>query len=392
MPASTYKHILPTNKVTLSSQVVDLMAFARNKIQNKSNEDDQFKSKIANLILDFLLVTENQQQVSFLKLLLEQINLLFTSKHQRRYSAELLMMAYIIFSTSPRAYERLLEEQVVLLPSTKTLKKITMNLNSKTGLDDEQYLRLRFSQLNAFDRNVLLMIDEIYLSKRVEASGGQVLGLTDDCQIAATALCFMVKSLSSGYQDMVGIYPVKNLKAPTQKECFDKIMILLNEVGFNVVGISVDNAAANRKFYKDFLCEGSWKASIANPFTGGEIFLIFDPTHIIKNVYNNFLTRKTFELPVLSPLVPRPLAANFSDVVAVYDEECHKCLRIAHKLSETVLNPKTIEKVNARLALSVLHESTISALKHYGYTDTAAALELFLKFWKVLNVPSPTVG
>ena len=171
LPASTYKHILPTNKVTLSSQVVNLMAFARNKIQNKSNEDDQFKSKILNLILDFLLVTENQQQVSFLKL--EQINLLFTSKHQRRYSAELLMMAYIIFSTSPRAFERLLEEQVVLLPSTKTLKKITMNLNSKTGLDDEQYLRLRFSQLNAFDGNVLLMIDEICLSKRVEASGGK---------------------------------------------------------------------------------------------------------------------------------------------------------------------------------------------------------------------------
>ena len=242
------------------------------------------------------------------------------------------MMAYIIFSTSPRAYERLLEEQVVLLPSTKTLKKITINLYSKTGLD-EQYLRLRFSQLNAVDRNVLLMIDEIYLSKRVEASGGQVLGLTDDCKIAATALYFMVKSLSSGYQDMVGIYPVKNLKAPTQKECFDKIMILLNEVCFNVVGISVDNAAANRKFYKDFLCEGSWKVSIANPFTGGEIFLIFDPTHIIKNVYNNFLTRKTFELPVLSPLVPRPLTAKFSDVVAVYDEECHKCLGIAHKLS-----------------------------------------------------------
>ena len=120
--------------------------------------------------------------------------------------------------------------------------------------------------------------------------------------------------------------------------------------------------------------------------------MIFDPTHIIKNVYNNFLTRKTFELPVLSPLVPRPLTANFSDVVAVYDEECHKCLRIAHKLSETVLNPKTIEKVNVRLALSVLHESTISALKHYGYTDTAAALELFLKFCKVLNVSSSTIG
>ena len=29
-------------------------------------------------------------------------------------------------------------------------------------------------------------------------------------------------------------------------------MLLVHEVGFNVVGISVDNAAANRKFYMIF--------------------------------------------------------------------------------------------------------------------------------------------
>ena len=47
-------------------------------------------------------------------------------------------------------------------------------------MDDEQYLRLRFSQLNAFDRNVTIMIDEIYLSKHIEASGGQLFGLPEN--------------------------------------------------------------------------------------------------------------------------------------------------------------------------------------------------------------------
>ena len=121
------------------------------------------------------------------------------------------MMAYIVHATSPRAYERLIEKQVIILPSTKTLENITLNLNSKTGLDDEQYLRLRFSQLTAFDRNVIVMVDEIYLSKRIEASGGQLFGLTENCQIATTALCFVIKSLSSGYQDMVSILPAKKL-------------------------------------------------------------------------------------------------------------------------------------------------------------------------------------
>ena len=51
---------------------------------------------------------------------------------------------------------------------------------------------MRYSQLNVFDRNIIVMIDEIYLSKRIEATGGHILGLTDNCKIASTALCFMV--------------------------------------------------------------------------------------------------------------------------------------------------------------------------------------------------------
>ena len=131
-----------------------------------------------------------------------------------------------------------------------------MNLDKKSGLDDTTYLKMRFSKLNAYDRNILLMIDEIYLFKRVEASGGQVFGLTDGCEVASTALCLMVKSLSSSYKDMFAINPIKNLRAESQKACFDKVMALLHRVGFNVIGISVDNAPANRKFFNQLSAYG----------------------------------------------------------------------------------------------------------------------------------------
>ena len=53
-----------------------------------------------------------------------------------------------------------------------------MNLDKRIGLDDERYLQMRYSQLNVFDRNIIVMIDEIYLSKRIEATGDHNLGLT----------------------------------------------------------------------------------------------------------------------------------------------------------------------------------------------------------------------
>ena len=219
-----------------------------------------------------------------LNFILEQLKLLFITKKQHRYSVEMFVMSYVMHATSSKAYERLCQEQIIMLPSMKTLRKITMGVDQRTRLDDSDYLNIRFLKLNFFDRNVLLMVDKIYPSKRVKSSGRQVFCLTESCAVAATALCFMIKSLASGYQDMVRIYLIKNLKAETQKACFDKVILLVYEIGFNVIGICVDNASANKKFFKDFLCNGALKASISNRYIDEKIFLIFDPTHIIKNI------------------------------------------------------------------------------------------------------------
>ena len=392
IPPSCYHHILSSEKVTLFSEVENLIAFAKNLDQNITTLMETIKAKLLNLIEKYIDLCQDDYKKKPLNFILEQLKLLFITKKQRRYSVEMLVMSYIMHATSSKAYERLCQEQIIILPSVKTLRKITMNLDQRTGLDDSDYLNIRFSKLNFFDRNVLLMIDEIYLSKRVESSGGQVFGLTESYAVAATALCFMIKSLSSGYQDMVGIYPIKNLKAETQKACFDKVMLLVHEIGFNVIGICVDNASANRKFFKDFLCNGAWKASIPNKYTDGKIFLIFDPTHIIKNIYNNLVNRRVFEMPCMTPILDTPLTASFADIEKVYNLECQKPLRIAHRLTETVLKPNSIETVNVKLALAVFHESTVIGLKEYGFHETASAIDLFLKLWNILNVSTSEIG
>ena len=135
---------------------------------------ETIKAKLLNLIEKYIDLCQDDYKKKPLNFILEQLKLLFITKKQRRYSVEMLVMSYIMHATSSKAYERLCQEQIIILPSVKTLRKITMNLDQRTGLDDSDYLNIRFSKLNFFDRNVLLMIDEIYLSKRVESSGGQV--------------------------------------------------------------------------------------------------------------------------------------------------------------------------------------------------------------------------
>ena len=149
---SSYNHVMPTSKVTMVFQVSNLLAFAKNLDLKKPAAEVQFKANILKLINSFLLESVNEQQISILKFFMEQIDLAFSNKYSRKYTSDLLMIAYVIFATGPRAYERLVEEKILIFPSIKTLKKITLNLDSKTGIDDKQYLTLRFSQLNDFDR------------------------------------------------------------------------------------------------------------------------------------------------------------------------------------------------------------------------------------------------
>ena len=71
---------------------------------------------------------------------------------------------------------------------------------------------------------------------------------------------------------------------------------------------------------------------------------------------------------------------------------------MAYKLTDRVLHPSIIARINVQLAISTMHETTIAALKYYGgkdehkaFKDTAEFLKLVLKWFDVVNVKSPFI-
>ena len=98
----------------------------------------------------------------------------------------------------------------------------------------------------------------------------------------------MAKSLTGKYKDIVAIFPMSKLTALKLYECYKDVISLLRSVGFKLVALSVDNASTNRKFVVDCSCDGSLKTHIIDSVTGQPMFILFDPVHDIKNVYNNF--------------------------------------------------------------------------------------------------------
>jgi hypothetical protein len=401
IPASQLCDLTTDGSVETLSQLQNIMARV-NAWCDASTKPEQLMFESLLQCLEELLATlevdsDEHRRFTFIQ---EQLKLARKNKHSRHYSPQLIIFSYLLHAASPAAYNTLLDNEVLCLPTVKTLNKITKHLNSNSGLDNLSYLKLRVSKLNEFERTVVLIIDEIYVAKRVEYSNGEVQGLTSDGAVASTLLCFMVKSLVNKFKDVVAIYPMATLTAAKQHDCYTEVLTMLNTVGLYVVAISVDNATTNRKFFADCLCDGTLKTSIMNNETGQPIFLIFDPVHDLKNVYNNFQSRKMFECPTLIDGLPAGCKADFRHVVQLYDHEASAALKKAHKLSPAVLQPKSIEKTSVKLATAVFSESTRDALQYYAthcsdkaaWAGTADFIAVILKLWNVMNVKTSSKG
>ena len=253
---------------------------------------------------------EDNNNFKLINFLHGQLNLSRVKKNARHYRPNILLFAYMVLFTSASAYKAILRENVVCLPFVATTGYVTMRLDQNTELDNAEYLKLRAEKLSQYKRTVLLMIDEIYVARRIEYNGGNVYSVTNTREVASTSLSLMINSVGEPYKNLISIYPISQLTADKQCECYKEVFSLFNSITLTVLATSVDNAPANRKFFIDFLCDENLSTHIIDHTTGQPIYLLFDPVHDFKNIYNNFQSKKVFELSLFGVL-PEGCVANF---------------------------------------------------------------------------------
>ena len=112
-----------------------------------------------------------------------------------------------------------------------------------------------------------------------------------------------------------------------------------------------------RKLYMD-LCGGMLKPYIAHPTRPGEqLFLIFDFTHYLKNIFINFVSKGHMHIPTngFESLLGSPCLRLFSNIKHIYALEEHKSLKVAHSLKKSSLNPSNIAKTSPQHAICKYH-------------------------------------
>ena len=189
--------------------------------------------------------------------------------------------------------------------------------------------------------------------------------------------------------------PCSSLNADKQYGIYSKLLPGLCEIGFDPVATITDGNHVNHKFFKDFVCSGTLNLWVSNPCNQliDKMFLLFDPVHIFKCFFTNFLNKEVFICPSFT-LENEFLSGNFAHIRELYELELGKPIKMAYRLSDRVLNPASIERTNVSLADACFHESTINALKYYAnhgfpnFLQTANVLQIFRDWFNVVNVKS----
>ena len=337
------------------------------------------------------------------KFLSEQVRLLEKNSHQRRYSPDILAMACMWYSVSPALYRQIQADGVLQLPSIRYVKQLSGAVTADFTLSEATvaYLKARISKLQPKDRAVNLILDEVFAFKTVQYSGGSFFG-NENNKITKTLLCLMIKSVAGGYRDVVAMSPIDELNAEKIHTIWrDTVKKLTIDLQVDVVATTADNHNSNMKHFKKILCPGKLQNFIINPFDKSKkIFLLFDPTHILKCIANNFRNKECFICPSYTEsnqLEPN-MYPNFAHIRHLQDLETGKPVKIAHKITDKVIRPLALEKTNVSLADALFSESTINGLNFYGnngfpeFTHTAKFLTIIRNWWDTFNVKTKYKG
>jgi len=133
-------------------------------------------------------------------------------------------------------------------------------------------------------------------------------------------------------------------------------------------------------------------SSIVHPVENSkfkQIFTLFDPTHLFKNIRNNWCTEKTQTLESRNPETGEMCSAKWKDLVKLYKVETDNSILRETKLDYTTLYPNNFEKQKVQYVVNIFNEKTITKLSDKSEMHgTYVFVELVTRLWNILNIRS----
>jgi len=310
------------------------------------------------------------------------------------YSAELIRYALLLRYTSLAAYKLLLEQ--FPLPSISLLNKI--QAGGVSAIKGAKHLMSE----GKISKDVVLIFDEMYLEKQDQYTSEGFVGSDENGDFYKGVVVFMICGLKENVPYVIKSCPEISINGTWLAKEICESITALKASGFNVRGAVCDNHSTNVKAFSILVSQFKSESehfimhSDAPDEEKNKIYLMFDNVHLLQNIRNNLFKRKKFSFPEFPQttlcdheIKCPPGYVSYSDIHAIYDQDCEKKPRLAPKLSYRSMHPGN-DKQNVNLALALFHDQTIAAILTYrnDRKDMAGFLDLIRTWWTIMNANS----
>ena len=203
----------------------------------------------------------------------------------------------------------------------------------------------------------------------------------------------MVVSLKTSIPFVISAIPLVKNSGEMVYQNINKCISLLTQSQFRVRAIISDNHTTNVKAYNLLLTNYKYQDKdykITNPFLSDQnIYLLFDTCHLIKNIRNNLLSRRFFDIPAFEFISGNfnisfpPGFVQWSHLHTIHERDlnlsAHLCA--ASKIYSSVLHPGN-NKQSVALVLALFHETTTAGIRLYlPDEETIAGFFNLIRIW-----------
>ena len=191
--------------------------------------------------------------------------------------------------------------------------------------------------------------------------------------------------------------PVHNL---TAEFLYNKVIQLINSIhgadGY-VFTLMSDNLRVNQKcfkfFHQNFTSFNIF--SVAHPVPNDKflaLFIFYNPTHLFKNIRNNWVTEKTQTLNFCCPDTGINVSPKWKDLITIYKTTSDEGGPYNTKLDYQTLFPNNFEKQKVHLVVNLFNDKTCVALSQREMKDTHIFVKNVTKLWIIMNIKSFDAG
>lgn len=219
-------------------------------------------------------------------------------KNRESYPPDVRNFAISLNNTSPAAYRFLHEQFDGNIPCQRTIRAWHANsdITVKPGILEHslQILRRKVEEMAADGRNLIggILFDDMSIRKMLQWTKNTMVGFEEaldkdqrNAAMAADSLVFMFNSTNEDLQLPVAYHFITSLNAITKAKLVSDVIISVLKCGVIVTSVTFDGHKTNPVLCAVLGANFKLFSDLFNPsivLEGSTIYIIFDPSHMVK--------------------------------------------------------------------------------------------------------------